>query len=129
MNETQDSLHGFNPEEMKKRARAKNPAFDAACIKAEGTVTEYLDPLVDFFARLEAEVLEMPIAERFRRDIVPTGSDIYPGVPNPMLIGLNEAEHKRMQLRIDLNTIRQRTLSIANGLESFVMDMEATKLD
>lgn len=120
----------FNPEEQFEEARRQNPALDEAYRKSEEAVHDYLEPLVDFFNRLAAEIETMPIAQRFRRDKKPI-LDYSPSdrVWMPTVTNLNEADFKRAQLRDDLRSIRNRASVISNSIQGIILDMEATKRD
>lgn len=118
----------FNPEASKEQLRKDNPAFDAACRRVEEEKQKYLEPIVEYFHRIEQEILDMPVATSFRRDRNPDFS-LSSGVFNPILSDLNEADFKKAQLRIDLVSVRQDAMILIGKVESLIMDIEATKTE
>lgn len=119
--------HEFNPSKDIAEARAANPALNAAYEKSETVTQKYIDPVVAFFDGLEREIVNMPIAERFRIDKEPDLTGVT-GI-NPLLHGLTEAEYKRAQLLNDLQATRLQTMLLAGHIQDLVMDMEATKAE
>jgi len=120
----------FNPKEAENEARRRNPNLDAALNRAQREKETYLEPLIGYFARLEAEIANMSIASRFRRDKKPDHcrSGKVSG-PSPLYAELNEADYKRAQLLNDLRKICGRGMSLIGLIESLVLDMEATKTE
>lgn len=117
----------FSPEDVKEEARRHNPALDSAYRTAEQAKHDYLDPLIDYFGRLEQEVAGMTIARRFRIDKGPNleVDEMF----NPLVRGLSEAEFKRAQLLSDLGILRSTAMGLVGRVEDLVMDIEATKTD
>jgi hypothetical protein len=118
-------------EQAEQRARQGNPALDAALTRVEDEKRQYLEPIVEYFGRLEAEILGMPIAKRFRTDQTPNHMFAPGGEKSvlPHLVGLSEAEYKRAQLLADVRSLRAEAMILIGGVETVVMDMEATKVE
>lgn len=128
---TQETPEGgwkYDPIKALAQARAEQPALDAAYHRAEEEKRLYLEPVIEYFAHLAEEIEEMPIASRFSREHGPnfefsgTGHDVLPQYQD-----LNEAEYKRAQLQIDLSTLRDKAIGLIGGVESLVLDMQATQ--
>lgn len=121
----------FDPEKAEAEARKYNPAFDTARTRQESEKQKYLAPVIEYFGRLEEEIISMPIAQRFSRD---HGLNFTAGgTPEEQILlqyhNLSEAEYKRAQLLVDLRTLRGKAMNLIGGVEGLIMDMEATKLD
>ncbi len=115
-------------EHAEDEARRNNPALDEALKKAENYAAKYIDPQIGFFKVLEAEITEMPIAKRFKKDKKPDHStDPSPGIVHPSFANLSEAEYKRAQLMSDLIRVSSLALSLGHLVKGLVMDIEATK--
>lgn len=118
-------------EQARQIAREANPSFDAACQRAEQEIQTYLEPVVNYFNRLEEEIKSMKIASRFRVDKAPVHERamVVSGVLSPSLVGLSEADYKRAQLLSDLTHLRSRAMNLIIGVEYLVMDLQATSTE
>ena len=120
----------FDPVGQLAQARKDNPALDAAYNRAEEEKVKYLEPLVDYFARLEEEIANMPMAQRFSRKHGPNFDyDTGRGIRSPLVGDLNEAEYKRTQLLFDVQRAKSMAMRLIGNLEGIILDMEAAKID
>lgn len=111
--------------------RPENPYMEAAEARANATLEQATKGAFDVIDALRAEVETMPMAERFKKT-GSIGDETRPfgtTVSNPLLRTLSEAEHKRQQLLRDLDSMKDDILRTAAGLQTIVMDIEATKKD
>lgn len=121
----------FDPQESERRLRAENPEYSEARRRQDEEKQKYLEPIIQYFSKLEDEVINMPISSRFRTDKKP---DFARGLTSemnimPWLTELSEAEYKRAQLKDDISQARQRAMALIGAIEVIVMDIEATKRD
>lgn len=117
----------FDPERAEAEAREADPLLDEAYKKAEKALGDYITPLVDYFCRLENEVAEMNIAQRFSRAHGPNFDYAAVGIPNPMIVQPSEADYKRADLLDGVHKAKRAAMSVGVLIKSIVMDMEATK--
>jgi hypothetical protein len=109
-----------------------NPSLRAAEARARELVERAsLNEAIRVIDELEQEVASMSIASRFRRDKIPSESPYWraSGFPNPVLRGLNEAEHKRTVLLLILAGLKNKMTNIVGEIEDMVINIEATKTE
>ena len=123
-------MNEFNPTLREAQAREQNPTLNKAFQRKEVEKSTYLEPVIDYFAALEQEILEMPIAQRYSTTHGPN-FDAIGGIGQvlPLYRNLTEAEYRRVDLLNQLNHARSRAMIVIGALEDLVMSIEATKKD
>lgn len=109
-----------------------NPALKASLERANNlTEKAYFSQALEVINGLIEEVQKMKLADRFKADVKPSDSPYYgaTGVVNPIFRNMNEPEHKRQQLLIDLITLRNNLATFTGKLHDVIMDIETSKLD
>ncbi|OGI65281.1 hypothetical protein A3A95_03465 [Candidatus Nomurabacteria bacterium RIFCSPLOWO2_01_FULL_39_18] len=101
--------------------------------KAKGRAKELIDEArlnqaIKVIERLEEEVASMVMPERFSRTKKPSESVYRSGrVMGAGFHDLTEDEYKRQQLLVNLIQVKSSILEAVEGLETIVLDIEATK--